>query len=69
MSIWLNAVAGTSMPVPLITVEGLAAHLVYGLLLGGVYAVSRDRSGSEHVGPARIDPSDEPEEPSTDSGP
>jgi hypothetical protein len=41
LPIWVNAMSGAGMPVPLLSTPSFLGHLLFGLLLGAVYAVSR----------------------------
>lgn len=47
LPLWANAVAGAGLPVPSFGLESFGAHLLFGLLLGVVYAVA-----SRTIGPA-----------------
>lgn len=51
MPLWLNAVAAAGAPVPNLTTNGIVGHLVYGLLLGGTYALGGgvDSAASERA--------------------
>ncbi|WP_157972628.1 hypothetical protein [Haloprofundus halophilus] len=47
LPIWANAVGAGPLPVPLVVPMGVVTHLLYGLVLGGVYAYARGTTESE----------------------
>lgn len=62
LPIWVNAVSAAGMPVPLLSVPSFIGHLVFGLLLGGVYAVTRG-TGTTMATTGRISDSGTESEP------
>ena len=41
LPIWVNAMTGAGMPVPFVSTPAFVGHVLFGLLLGAVYAISR----------------------------
>ena len=41
LPVWVNAVSGAGLPVPFFATPAFIGHVLFGLLLGGVYAVTR----------------------------
>jgi hypothetical protein len=55
LPIWANAVAGAGMPVPFFAAAPFAGHVVFGLLLGVVFAITRGTGSSSMSTDARSD--------------
>lgn len=53
LPVWLNAVSGAGMPVPFFATPSFVGHVLFGLLLGAVYAATRGTTTSHTSGVER----------------
>jgi uncharacterized membrane protein YagU involved in acid resistance len=60
LPLWVNAVSGAGLPVPLFATPAFLGHVLFGLLLGAMYAVTRGTGASDTSGASREDAEDGP---------
>jgi hypothetical protein len=53
LPVWLNAVSGAGLPVPFFATPAFVGHVLFGLLLGAVYAATRGTTPSDASGVER----------------
>jgi hypothetical protein len=59
LPVWVNAVTGAGMPVPFFAAPAFVGHVLFGLLLGTVYAVTRGAGTADTSGLAPDESSDD----------